>query len=189
MKKLFVLLLVLALTLALFAACGAQQAAPGEENADTPDSDTPNTTVEVGLEAPDFELPLSGGGTFRLSDQRGKVVVINLWATWCYYCVAEMPELQTLAETYPDDLVVVAVNTAETQEQVDIFRETYGYSFLFAYNTDGYIGNELYPTSGIPYSVVVDRDGVIQLVHVGGGTAVQDYITPAVETAVAAAEK
>ena len=86
MKKLLVLLFVL---LCLSASCLAE------------------SLPRVGAEAPDFEVVLTNGETFRLSEQRGKIVLINIWATWCGPCVAEMPEIEQLSKDYADDLVVI----------------------------------------------------------------------------------
>ena len=89
-----------------------------------------------GGEAPDFELMLIDGETFRLSEQRGKVVLINIWATWCGPCVAEMPEIDQLASDYADELVVIGVNCGETEETVAEFVETNGFTYLFAADPD-----------------------------------------------------
>ena len=72
----------------------------------------------VGGEAPDFEIQTIDGETFTLSKQRGRVVLINIWATWCGPCVSEMPDLNRLAQDYEDQLVVIGINCGETEQEV-----------------------------------------------------------------------
>ena len=78
--------------------------------------------MEEGVEASDFEVTLSDGTTaFKLSDQRGKAVLINLWATWCPPCVAEMPDLQKLSEDYAGSLVVLGINIGDNPEKATAY--------------------------------------------------------------------
>lgn len=140
----------------------------------------------VGFEAPDFEIELVDGETFKLSEQRGKVVLINIWATWCGPCVAEMPEIDQLAKDYEDDLVVIGVNAGEREQTVIDFVEKNGYGYLFAADMDYHVSGELYPSRGIPYTIVVDPYGVISELHVGGGAGVYDLLESYVLTAMEA---
>lgn len=138
----------------------------------------------VGYEAPDFEIELIDGETFRLSEQRGKVVLINIWATWCGPCVAEMPDIDQLAQDYADELVVIGVNSGEREQTVIDFVEENGYSYLFAADEDYYISGMLYPTTAIPYTIVVDADGVITQLHRGGGTGMYEVLEGYVKDAL-----
>lgn len=123
----------------------------------------------VGMEAPDFEIALLDGEIFKLSEQRGKVVLINIWASWCGPCVAEMPDIDQLAKDYSDQLVVIGINCGENEQTVRSFVTENGYTYNFAADTDYYISGVLYPSQGIPYSIVVDANGIITQLHVGGG--------------------
>lgn len=125
--------------------------------------------IMPGVEAPDFEIQLTNGETFKLSDQRGKVVLLNIWATWCGPCVAEMPDIDRLAKDYEDDLVVIGVNCGEPEQTVVDFVEKNGYEYLFAADPDYLISGMLYPTQAIPYTVIIDSNGVIHEVVRGGG--------------------
>ena len=129
------------------------------------------TTAEVGKPAPDFEVQTLDGETFRLSDCRGKVVFLNIWATWCPPCVAEMPDIQALSEAHPEDLVVIGVSM-EPEQDVRSFVEENGYTYKFAID-DGNIGGLLYPTYYIPNSIFIDPNGVITFMDAGGA----DYET------------
>ena len=130
----------------------------------------------VGSEAPDFETTLLTGETFRLSEQRGKVVLINIWATWCGPCVAEMPDIDRLAKDYAEELVVIGVNCGEDEQTVADFVVENSYSYLFAADTGYYISGMLYPTTAIPYTIVVDADGVITQLHRGGGAGMYEVL-------------
>ena len=123
----------------------------------------------VGGEAPDFEIQTIDGETFTLSKQRGKAVLINIWATWCGPCVSEMPDLDRLAQDYADQLVVIGVNCGETEKEIIDFVDQNGYGFLFAADPEYEVSGLLYPTDMIPYTIVVDPYGVISVLHHGGG--------------------
>lgn len=146
-----------------------------------------NLPAALGMEAPDFELELITGEIFRLSDQRGKVVMINIWATWCPPCVAEMPDINRLAQDYADDLVVIGVNCGEDEDTIRQFVAENGYDYLFAADPDYTVSGRLYPTSAIPYTVIVDAQGIVVQMHRGGGEGMyevlEDYVKKAMKSA------
>ncbi len=122
--------------------------------------------VELGKPVPDFTLNTLNGDSVRLSSLRGKVVLINFWATWCGYCVYEMPDLQALHEMYEGEVVVLAVNVREAPDSVARFIETNGYSFTVLLDADGKV-TRAYMVSGLPTTFVVDRKGVLSSSRVG----------------------
>lgn len=126
--------------------------------------------LEVGDKYPDFSGKLLNGETFKLSDYEGKVMLINFWATWCGPCVGEMPAFPRLVEKYGDDLILVAVNVAQDAETVQAFADENGYDFNIVLDPD-YSISDLYPTDGIPYTVIVDREGNISEIHLGASEA------------------
>lgn len=132
------------------------------------------TTLEVGDLAPDFTAELADGSTFTLSEQKGKKVLLNFWATWCGPCVGEMPALEQLQEEFPDELVVVAVDCEETKAVVDAFVEENEYTFPIAYDEKGEI-TRMYPTEGVPYTLIIDEEGVIQQTFLGAADADEQY--------------
>ena len=140
----------------------------------------------VGMEAPDFELQLTNGEMFKLSEQRGKVVLINIWATWCPPCVAEMPDIDQLAKDYAEELVVIGVNCGEAEQTVIDYVTEMGYSYLFAADTDYYISGMLYPTTAIPFTIVVDANGIITQLHRGGGEGMYAVLEAYVKNAMGA---
>ena len=140
----------------------------------------------VGMEAPDFEIELLDGEIFRLSEQRGKVVLINIWASWCGPCVSEMPDIDQLAQDYADELVVIGVNCGEDEQTVADFVAENGYGYLFAADPEYRISDQVYPTNTLPYTIVVDPYGMISTLHHGGGLGMyqvlEGYVQEALET-------
>lgn len=123
-----------------------------------------------GFAAPDFELETLSGDRLRLSDLRGKVVVVNLWATWCPPCRAEMPALQQLYEAHLEDgLVVVAVNATDQDSAAAArsFVAEHGLTFPVALDPQGE-ASRAYALQAMPSTFVVDREGVIREVLIGG---------------------
>ncbi len=139
-----------------------------EDTADAPAS------VEVGDAAPAFTLPRLGSeDSFTLADYKGKVVVLDFWATWCGPCVKGLPVVSSVTASYAEKGVVfAAVNLQEDPEHVAKFMSKKDWSFDVALDSDGAISN-LYGVSGIPHSVVIDKKGVIRYVTIGFGGAKQ----------------
>jgi len=116
----------------------------------------------VGCVAPDFELNTVEGETYRLSDLRGRAVVLNFFATWCTYCRAEMPVLQAAYETHRDrGLLVLAVNLDESDLAITRFREQLGLTFPILVDRGGNV-SQLYQIVPLPTSFFLDREGVIR---------------------------
>lgn len=124
--------------------------------------------------APEFTAFLADGSTFTLSEQKGKVVLLNFWATWCGPCVGEMPAFEKLHGEYGDSVSVLAVNCMEDAGTVDSFISDNGYTFPIAYDEKGDILTK-YPSDGIPYTLVIDGNGVIKNIYMGAVDAEQQY--------------
>ncbi len=133
------------------------------------------TELSEGDRAPWFAADLVDGGKFEMADLKGKVVLVNFWATWCGPCVREMPAFEWLyAEYSTDDVAIVAVNCMDDKNTVDSFVSENGYTFPVAYDIDGSIEDQ-YPTDGIPYTVVVGKDGYIKNIYIGAYDAQSQY--------------
>ncbi len=130
--------------------------------------------LSEGDTAPDFTASLTDGTVFTLSEQQGKVVLLNFWATWCGPCVREMPAFEKLHEEYGEDVAILAVNCMEDEGIVDAFLDESGYTFPIAYDTEGDIILK-YPSQGIPYTLVIDGEGIIQKIYVGAADAETQY--------------
>ena len=108
-------------------------------------------------EAPDVTLNLVDGTQKQLSESRGHVVILSFWATWCPYCIEEMPDIQKITEDY-EGVEAILVNCGEDAQTVEDFMAENSYSFTWALDED-YAVQSAYPTSGIPYTLVIDAEG------------------------------
>jgi len=112
-------------------------------------------------EAYDFTVYDADGNKVRLSDFRGKPVVLNFWATWCYYCIQEMPEFEEAYKNYPDVqfLMVNATDgVQETVEKAKGFIESEKYGFDVFYDSDQ-SAVTAYRISGLPATFFIDAEG------------------------------
>jgi peroxiredoxin len=124
----------------------------------------------AGFPAPDFTLETPEGEALSLADFRGQVVVVNLWASWCLPCRAEMPALEGVyAENRARGLAVLAVNSTH-QDRADAavaFAEDLGLTFPILLDPQGAVSRR-YLLRALPTTFFVDRRGVIRSVIVGG---------------------
>ena len=123
-----------------------------------------------GFLAPDFELEMLGGDQIRLSDLRGRAVVVNLWASWCPPCRAEMPALQAAYEANrARGLEIIAVDTTwqDRAEDAADFAQEHGLSFPIGLDHSGSISRQ-YLLRALPSTFFIGPDGVIKKVVIGG---------------------
>ena len=117
--------------------------------------------------APDFTLTLSDGRAVKLSDYRGKAVVINFWASWCAPCRAEAPTLEETHKRYADrGVVILGISLWDTEEAAAEFRKVYGQTYPSGVDPNGKIAIE-YGVSGIPETYFITPDGIIAAKFVG----------------------
>lgn len=114
--------------------------------------------LEVGKEAINFTLENLDGEEVSLEDYRGKIVLLNFWATWCGFCDKEMPDLQKLQDEN-EDLVVLAIDVMEDRKTVENYIEEGGYDFEVLLDVKGEVAAE-YFISAFPTSYFVDKEGV-----------------------------
>ncbi|MEJ2265644.1 MAG: TlpA disulfide reductase family protein [Anaerolineales bacterium] len=130
----------------------------------------PPPSPREGFSAPDFTLDSLDGGQTTLSDLRGQIVLVNLWASWCLPCRAEMPAIERVYRSYKDlGLEVLAVN-ATNQDSVDAARafvQERGLTFPVLLDRTGSV-SAAYNLRGLPSSFFIDRQGVIRSVVIGG---------------------
>ncbi|MBI1298079.1 redoxin domain-containing protein [bacterium] len=130
--------------------------------------DNANTSPEVGAFAPDFSLISLDGEELRLSDYRGKPVIVNFWATWCPPCRAEMPALEEIWTQYDENVVILGVDQGESPQLVAHFtRVQVPVTFPILLDIDHSIGDGYWVRS-LPTTFFIDPDGVIQDIHIGG---------------------
>ncbi|HEY4552614.1 MAG TPA: redoxin domain-containing protein [Bacillaceae bacterium] len=123
-----------------------------------------------GNEAPDFELTTLDGEAAKLSDYRGKKVILNFWATWCPPCKAEMPHMQNFYEENKDQgIEILAVNLTNIDKgsgAIKSFVDEYGLTFPIPLDEEGMIGAQ-YQAFTIPTSYIIDSNGIITKKIVG----------------------
>jgi len=121
--------------------------------------------LEVGRRAPGFELPDINGEKVSLYDLRGKVVLLDFWAMWCEPCKAEMPDFQAALDHYePQGFAVVTVDLGDRAEVVKAFIDEKGYRFMVLVDNNLRVG-DAYEAKVLPKSVLLDRQGIVRLVH------------------------
>lgn len=134
-------------------------------------------------EAPDVTLNLVDGTQKQLSESRGHVVILSFWATWCPYCIEEMPDIQKITEDY-EGVEAILVNCGEDAQTVEDFMAENSYSFTWALDED-YAVQSAYPTSGIPYTLVIDAEGnVVQAFSGSKASGMYNDFASAVEEAM-----
>ena len=134
--------------------------------------------VALGRQAPDFAVQDRDGQVHRLSDFRGKVVLINFWATWCPPCIEEMPSMESLRKEIDETrLKIMALSVDDSWEPIDTFVEKSSYGFGIYADFQEKVA-KLYGTHMIPETYIVDKQGVI-LCKVTGD---HDWMEPAVIT-------
>ena len=126
------------------------------------------TLVRAGDAAPDFTVSLFDGGSVRLSDLRGKTVLVNFWATWCPPCREELTRVQAeLIDRFEGrDFVFLPVSRGETRETVARFREQTGYRFPMGLDPEQTI-YKMYATNFIPRNFLVGPDGRVIVATTG----------------------
>ena len=123
-----------------------------------------------GFAAPDFTLETLDGVPITLSDLRGKAVVVNLWASWCPPCRAEMPALQAAYEADRErglEIVAVDMTYQDSEEDAQRFVKDFGLTFTIALDRDGMVARQ-YLLRALPSTFFVGPDGVIRKVVIGG---------------------
>ena len=117
--------------------------------------------------AEDFALPLADGTRFRLADQRGKVVLVNFWATWCPPCREEMPAMERLWQRQKEHgFVLVAVSVDADPKVVNPYLAKHKLSFPVALDPKLDLGNA-YGVRALPSSFILDRDGYVTALALG----------------------
>ncbi len=189
MSKRIALSLLMVLLVLTVVGCGSTST---PEPTPVPPTATPVVTEEVApstpeqatnpnaVPAPDFTLQTLDGESVSLSDYRGKLVMINFWASWCPPCNSEMPDLQRYYEQHQDeDFIILGVNYQDTPDKVQAFIEKYGVTFPILLDSDGRIAN-LFGVQGLPTSFFVDKEGNVLGYQPGPVTKemLEDGITP-----------
>jgi peroxiredoxin len=148
-----------------------------------------NADPRDGKPAPDLTLKTTDGKEIKLSDLKGKVVVVDFWATWCPPCRESLPNLAKLSSDKAladKGLKVIAIDSRESLNVVKSYIEKNNLSLTAALDSDGSAG-DAYNVTGFPTTIVIGRDGVVQHVIEGfGGKPTEDELKDAIDKALAA---
>lgn len=187
MKNLFtniVLLVALSIAFSSFTACTntASTKQVPVDNTAKPSADKDTTATKSG----DFPLAPTGiiqadikaldGSTFKLADKKGKVLLVNMWATWCGPCVAEMPELVKMQDEYRDQgFEVIGLNQSdENAELIKSFATKHNLNYQLGWSDNALYAefNKITRLNGIPQTILINREGLMTGVFAGGGNTV-----------------
>ncbi len=121
----------------------------------------------VGKEAPDFKLELAGGAVFEMKKTRGKVVVLDFWASWCGPCLTSLPEVMAALREFPAERVqLLGINQGQPRAEVETFLKARDWDLACALDLDRKV-SDLYGASAIPHTVIVAPDGKVARVQTG----------------------
>ena len=127
----------------------------------------PAGATAVDQSAPDFTLPSAAGPNLRLQEQRGRVVMLNFWATWCGPCKREMPQLNRLYTKYrASGFVLMGVNVDDDPLNAVGVSTKLGVQFPVLFDAKQSV-SRLYDLSTMPSTVLIDRDGRVRYIHRG----------------------
>lgn len=140
--------------------------------------------AEVGKRIPELSFQFFNGYEYgetsqmRLSDLRGQVVIINVWASWCKPCEQEAPELQKFWEAYQDrEVVLIGVDYVDTPSGAMTYMKKFRISFPNAPDLRSEISSTLNRKMGVPETYFIDRDGILKYVQVGPFTSMEEIQT------------
>jgi peroxiredoxin len=126
------------------------------------------------MPAPDFTLRGSDGSNLRLAELRGRVVMVNFWATWCGPCKVEMPHLSRIYEKYRSTgFVLLGINIDEDPKQAMALATRLNVRFPVLFDTDKAVSRR-YALDSMPGTVLIDRDGRVRHVHRGYRDGVEE---------------
>ena len=128
---------------------------------------TASSALAPATTAPDFALRAMSGPNLRLKEQRGRVVMVNFWATWCAPCRQEMPHLSRLYDKYRGaGFMLFGVNVDEDKDKAAEVVAKLGVTFPILLDTEKTV-SKLYDVSTMPSTMIIDRDGKVRYVHRG----------------------
>jgi len=139
-----------------------------------PNESTPyyNTapSPRIGFAAPDFTLDALDGTSLTLSDLRGRPVLLNLWASWCLPCRAEMPAIQKVYQRQNADgvqIIGLNVTSQDSEAAARSFAQEFGLTFPIVFDRDG-SASASYELLGLPSTYFIDSQGIVRDVVIGG---------------------
>lgn len=149
-----------------------------------PPADLEVVPVQTTFSSPELTLTDLQGVSRSLAEYRGQVVLVNLWATWCPPCKAEMPTLQAYYNKYAEQgFTIIAINDGDPTEDVVQFVNEYHLTFPIWLDPTYIATEQAFKTMNLPTSFVIDRSGTVRLFWVGKISAkmLEKYVTPIIK--------
>jgi len=147
-------------------------------------NDLSTVPVQASFPAPELTLTDLEGVTHSLADYRGQVLLVNLWATWCPPCKAEMPTLQAYHNKYSDDgFLVIAINDGDPTPDVVQFVKDYNLTFPIWLDPTYIATEDAFKTLNLPSSFVIDRNGIVRWQWIGeiNRKMLEQFVTPIIK--------
>ena len=141
---------------------------------------------EIGQPAPAYQTVSIAGDSVSLAQKRGRVVLLNVWATWCHPCREEIPILQALHERYAArglDLIGVSVDARGEEDTIQQFARDFNMTYPLWLDPDERV-QSTFLAIGVPATFLIDRDGVLRWRHVGPVRANDTTLVHALERAL-----
>lgn len=160
--------LLVVVVVVIFVLPSADEAVPAPATEQVEDETEATTIAKAGTVAPDFTVTMFDGSTQTLSALKGKVVLVNFWATWCPPCREELKRVEAdIIERFKDaPFVFIPISRGEERQTVADFREKMGYTFPMGLDPKRKI-YDLYASNFIPRNFLVDQNGQVVIASVG----------------------
>lgn len=163
-RSIFTLMILIVILIATSCAAPSTTIEPEdtvEQNQEAQSSpQSPPVGVSVNQLAPDTALQMLDGGTVQASDYRGKPVILYFWATWCGFCVEELPNLQALYEKYGSQVEIIAISCDNDSQTVKDFMAQNNYTVPVAMDTD-LSASRIYQAQALPQKLLLDQEGIV----------------------------
>jgi len=127
---------------------------------------SPETAVNIGQPAPSFKLRDLDGREISLEEYKGKIVLVDFWATWCSPCRMTMPVVENLSREYSDEMVVLAVNLRESKDVIGKYAFEQAISSQILLDKEGTVSTS-YGAYAIPMQFLIDRSGIVRHIQTG----------------------
>lgn len=139
----------------------------------------------IGKPAPDFELTLLDGSTFKLREEIGKkVIVLDFWATWCGPCLTAMPDVMAAVKSFEGQGVrLVGINQQESADEVKRFVEARGWKLDVALD-EALLVRQRYGVTALPTTFIIGKDGKVFMVHTGSSPGLKEELAADIRSAL-----